>query len=155
MRPVAEHHQFRTALALADFDGAALGGFVDEQMRHPAQRELYPRPDLRLVGRLGQLFFQPALMAREEPLDLAAGDSWRHRDAQSAPARIDAQREPACPRVLDDAQRQRTAGDRVLALLDAADRAGGELVQKGEGHGIWICDSGRDGDNFLNAKRRR
>ena len=94
-------------------------------MRHAAQRHLDAGPHLRPVGHLGQPLLQPALMAVEKALDLAARDAGRHGDAQAAPAGIDAQRQPARAVVLDDPQRQRAAGDDMLALLD---RGGRRLV---------------------------
>ena len=87
-------------------------------MRDTAYRNLDAGPHLRPGRHLGQPLLQPILVAVEEFLHLAPPQARRHGDAQAPSTRIDAQRQAAGAVVLDDLERQRTAGDNVLALFD-------------------------------------
>ena len=115
--PLAMHDQRRHAALGPDRHGAAPARLVHDEVRHAAQRDLDARPHLRPLRHLGQPLLQPALMAVEEAVDLAARQAGRHGDAQALAAGVDAQRQPPGAVVLDDPQRQRAAGNDMLALL--------------------------------------
>src|SRR5690606_40949353 len=70
--PLPMHAQRILPLELADRDRAALARLMDDEMRAAAQRHLHARAHLRLIGKLCEPCFEPALMTVEKAFDLTA-----------------------------------------------------------------------------------